>query len=116
MCHSYHGNILVARGKMDAMGDKIFQNLCFQNFLFLSYVGALIMKVQSNEMCVSIKADIKIHFWLFEDSPLHCQLHLKLKPIHCIFYINVIKVALFAIKSGGFQIDVIDILDIITLL
>ena len=51
-----------------------------------------------------------------EDNPLHCQLNLKLKPRHCIFYRNIIKVPLFAIKTGGFQIDILDILDIMTLL
>ena len=40
----------------------------------------------------------------------------KMEPIHCIFYRNVVKLALFAIKNGGFQTDIIDILDIITLL
>ena len=36
ICHNYHGcygNILIARVKMVAMGDTIFRNLYFQNFL-----------------------------------------------------------------------------------
>ena len=56
------GEILVARGKMVAMRDTIFQNLYFQNFLCFFSVGALIMKVQSNKKCVPIKTTIKIHF------------------------------------------------------
>ena len=44
------------------------------------------------------------------------SLTFKMEPIHCIFYRNVVKLALFAIKNGGFQTDIIDILDIITLL
>ena len=45
-----------------AMGETIFQNLNFLIFLSLFSVGALIMKVQSNKMCVSIKTTINIHF------------------------------------------------------
>ena len=36
-------------------------------------VGALIVKVESNKKCVSIKTTIKIHF------PLLCQLHFYLR-------------------------------------
>ena len=59
--------------------------------------------------------DNKLAKWVktFEDSPLHSQLHLKLKPIYCMLYRNVIKMALFAIKKGRFQMDNIDILNII---
>ena len=66
-----------------------------------------VSKLQINKNISRQSIAFKLH--------LH-QLHSKLKPIHCIFYRNVIKVALFAIKNGGSQIDIIDILDIITLL
>ena len=37
ICHSYRGcyGNMGARGKMVAKGDTIFQNLCFQNVLFI---------------------------------------------------------------------------------
>ena len=51
------GTLWLLGGKMVAMGDTIFSKL------FVSFsVRALIMKVQSNKKCVSIKATIKIHF------------------------------------------------------
>ena len=64
---------LVARGKMVAVRDTIFQNLYFQNFLFFFSVGTLIMKVQSNKKCISIKRTIKIPF------PLLWQLRFYLR-------------------------------------
>ena len=61
---------MVAMGTLWFLGEKwllmketIFQNLYFQNFLCFFFSGrALIMKVQSNKKCVSIKTTIKIHF------------------------------------------------------
>ena len=51
------GTLWLLGGKMVAMGDTIFSKL------FVSFsVRALIMKVQSNKKCVSIKTTIKIHF------------------------------------------------------
>ena len=56
---------MVAKGKMTAMGDTIFQNLYFQNFLFFFFsVRALIMKVQSNKKGISIKTANKVRFLL----------------------------------------------------
>ena len=53
------GTLWLLGGKMVAMGDTIFSKL------FVSFsVRALIMKVQSNKKCVSIKATIKIYFLL----------------------------------------------------
>ena len=43
-------------------GRQLLQNLSFQNFLYFFLVRALILKVQSNKKCVSIKINIKIHF------------------------------------------------------
>ena len=65
--HSYHGcyeNFVVAKGKMTAMGDTIFQNLYFQNFLLCFLVRALITKVQSNKKGISIKTANKVRFLL----------------------------------------------------
>ena len=31
--------VVVARGKMVAMGDTVFQNLCFKNFLVFFLLG-----------------------------------------------------------------------------
>ena len=53
------GTLWLLGGKMVAMGDTIFSKF------FVSFsVRALIMKVQSNKKCVSIKATIKIYFLL----------------------------------------------------
>ena len=65
--HSYHGcyeNVVFAKGKMTAMGDAIFPNLYFQNFLFFFPVRALITKVQSNKKGISIKTANKVRFLL----------------------------------------------------
>ena len=84
ICHSYRGcyGSTAARGKMVAEGGTTFQNLLFQNvlFIYLFFVRALIIKVQSNKKCVSIKRTIKIHF------PLLWQLcfYLKIKAIRAI--------------------------------
>ena len=62
------GTLWLLGGKMVAMGDTIFSKL------FVSFsVRALIMKVQSNKKCVSIKRTIKIHF------PLLWQLRFYLR-------------------------------------
>ena len=42
---------------------QFFKTYVFKTFFFFS-VRALIMKVQSNKKCVSIKRTIKIHFLL----------------------------------------------------
>ena len=62
------GTLWLLGGKMVAMGDTIFSKL------FVSFsVRALIMKVQSNKKCVSIKATIKIYFLLL------CQIRFYLR-------------------------------------
>ena len=62
---------IVARGKIVAMGDN-FSKLMFSKLVFFSVRG-LIMKVQSNKKCVSIKRTIKVHF------PLLWQLRFYLR-------------------------------------
>ena len=41
---------------------QFFKTYVVKTFCFFFSVGTLIMKVQSNKMCVSIKTTIKIHF------------------------------------------------------
>ena len=45
-------------------GRHNFSKLMFSKLFFFFSVRALIMKVQSNKKCVSIKRTIKIHFLL----------------------------------------------------
>ena len=64
-------------GEMVAMGDTIFQNTCFQNFLVFFFVRALTIKVQSNKKCVSTKATIKIHFPLLWQLCFYLRMKIK---------------------------------------
>ena len=66
------GTLCLLGGKMVAMGDTIFSKL------FVSFsVRALIMKVQSNKKCVSIKATIKIHFPLLRQLCFYLRMKYK---------------------------------------
>ena len=66
------GTLWLLGGKMIAMGDTIFSKL------FVSFsVRALIMKVQSNKKCVSIKATIKIHFPLLRQLCFYLRMKYK---------------------------------------
>ena len=66
------GTLSLLGGKMVAMGDTIFSKL------FVSFsVRALIMKVQSNKKCVSIKATIKIHFPLLRQLCFYLRMKYK---------------------------------------
>ena len=66
------GTLWLLGGKMVAMRDTIFSKL------FVSFsVRALIMKVQSNKKCVSIKATIKIHFPLFRQLCFYLRMKYK---------------------------------------
>ena len=66
------GTLWLLGGKMVAMGDTIFSKL------FVSFsVRALIMKVQSNKKCVSIKATIKIHFPLLRQLCFYLRMKYK---------------------------------------
>ena len=66
------GTLWLQERKMVAMGDTIFSKL------FVSFsVRALIMKVQSNKKCVSIKATIKIHFPLLRQLCFYLRMKYK---------------------------------------